>query len=116
MNNKTKDFYANKAVFALVTVLSFLASSIIFADGDSRKPTQAEKDFHKSVINALAKALPSGPEGWEKTGECAAITELNTVYSAEKAPLRIEYCIGWQDAKRALAAQIQLNQEVMKVA
>jgi hypothetical protein len=58
----------DRARISLRTILVSLAVSsllacLVFADGNSRKPTQAEKDFSKSILNALAKALPSGPEG-----------------------------------------------------
>lgn len=46
----------------LVMIMSvMIISSIVFADGESRKATQKEKDFYKMVMETLIKALPAGP-------------------------------------------------------
>jgi hypothetical protein len=106
----------NRMTIFFLAILSLIVCSIVFADGDSRKPTPAEKDFSKSVLNAIAKAMPPGPEGWEKTGESTVISDLTVVYSAANDPIKIEYCIAWQDTKRIHAAQIQQNEDLMKIA
>ncbi len=100
-------------VYSLLAVLT-LACSIVFADGDSRKPTPAEKEFGQTVFNVIAKALPPGPEGWEKAGKTED-TELKVIYTDVNKPLRIEYYLAWQDSKRMQEAQTQLNQEMMKL-
>jgi hypothetical protein len=102
-------------VYSLLAILT-LACSIVFADGDSRKATPAEKDFGKLVFSVIAKALPPGPEGWEKTGDSTVDTDLKTLYTDVNKPLRIEYCAAWQNSKRMQEAQIQLNQELIKLA
>lgn len=100
----------------LLTVLSFLVCALVFADGDSRFPTQAEKDFSKSILNTFAKVLPPGPEGWEKTSDSTEITELKHVYTGEKDPLPLEYHIVWQDTKGKNEADLQFQQELIKLA
>jgi hypothetical protein len=101
--------------YVFLTALSLFVCSLAFADGDSRIPTQAEKDFNKMVLNTFAKAVPPGPEGWEKTGDITANADLRVVYSEEKEPLRLECHLAWQDTKRINAAQDQYNQELMKL-
>lgn len=115
MKNRTEVSHQTKVVFILLTIFSFLVCSLAFADGDSRVATTAEKEFNKVILNAFAKAVPPGPEGWEKTGDSTEISELKVVYTAEKQPLRIEYHIVWQDTKRMREAQELLNQELMKL-
>lgn len=99
----------------LLTVLSFLVCSLVFADGDSRFPTQAEKDFSKSILNTFAKVLPPGPEGWEKTVDSMANTDFKIVYSKENEPLRLEYHIAWEDTKRKREADIKFQEELIKL-
>lgn len=103
----------NREIVGLVTVL--LACSFVFADGPSRKPAPAEKDFNKSIMSALAKALPPGPEGWEKAGNSDLSSSLNAVYSEPNEPLRVDYYVAWRDNKKAQAAQMQLNEELIKL-
>jgi len=54
--------------------MSYLISSFVFADGETRKATQKEKDFYRLVMETLIKALPAGPEGWGE--EKSQFTEL----------------------------------------
>jgi hypothetical protein len=98
-----------------VLAISSLLVCLVFADGDSRKPTQGEKEFNKSIVNALAKALPPGPQGWEKTGSGDVNSDLTAVYTAANEPLRVEYFVVWKDNKKVQAAQMQLNEELMKL-
>lgn len=116
MKNKTKVFHPIKTRFVLLTVLSFLVCSIVFADGDSRRATQAEKDFNKSILNTFAKAVPPGPAGWEKTEDSTEIKELQIVYSAENRPLKVEYRIAWEDSKQIRDADVKFQEELIKLA
>lgn len=116
MKIKTKISHLNKTIFVLLTVFSFLVCSLVFADGDSRKATQAEKDFSKSILNTFAKVVPPGPEGWEKTRDSNETNDLNIVYSEEKEPLRLEYHIAWQNSKLIQDANIKFQEELMKLA
>lgn len=103
-----------RTILAAMAVSSLLAC-IVFADGDSRKPTPAEKDFNKSILNALAKALPHGPEGWDEDGASDPDSNLTAVYSGPNEPLKVEYYVAWKDNKKVQAAQMQLNEELMKL-
>jgi hypothetical protein len=111
----------DRTMFSLPTILIALVSAsllacVVFADGDSRKPTQGEKDFNKSIQGALAKALPPGPEGWDKSGAADPGASLTAVYSGPNEPLRVDYYVWWRDNKKAQASQIQLTEELMKLA
>jgi hypothetical protein len=114
MNNSTMVSNPNK-IFVLILIW-ILVCSMALADGDSRTVIQAEKEFGGAVLNTFAKAVPSGPEGWENTGESSEIADLKTVYTEINEPLRLEYCVAWQDSKRMMEAQEQLNNELLKVA
>lgn len=103
-----------RRIFALFAVSSLL-SCIVFADGDSRKPTEAEKVFNKSIIGALAKALPPAPEGWVKTGGPDAGSNLNAVYSEPNEPLQVACYAVWKNNNAEQQAQMQLNEELMKL-
>jgi hypothetical protein len=100
----------------IVLMMSSSLACIAFADGDSRKPTPAEKEFNKSILNALAKALPQCSEGWQKSGSTNVNSDLTAIYSPANESFRIEYYIACEDAKRTQAAQIQLTEELMKLA
>jgi hypothetical protein len=113
MNNRS--MISLRIILVVLAISSLLACSA-FADGDSRKPTQGEKEFNKSILNALAKSLPQCPEGWQKTGSTDVNSNLNAIYSSANEPFRIEYYITCEDTKRIQAAQIQLNEELMKLA
>ncbi len=112
---KTKASQSNKKVIILLTILSFLLVSLVFADGDSRRATQAEKDFNKSILDTFAKAVPPGPEGWEKAGGSTEIKELQIVYSAENQPLRVEYHYVWENSKLIRDAGIKFQEELIKL-
>jgi hypothetical protein len=101
--------------YVFLTVLSLLLCSFVFADGDSRKPTQTEKDFNKLILNTFAKAVPPGPGGWERTPDSTEIGELQVVYSAVNQPLKVEYHIIWEDAKRKREADVQFQEELIKL-
>ena len=116
MKNKTKFSHSKKSVFVVFTVLCFLVCSLVFADGDSRKPNQAEKEFYKQVINTFAKAVPPGPQGWEKTEGSTEIKELTVVYSTEKQPIEIVYRIYWQNSKVIQEANVKFQEELIKLA
>lgn len=112
MNNRTRISF--RTIFVL-PALSGLLACIVFADGDSRKPTQGEKEFNKSIMGALAKTLPPGPEGWDKTGATDIGSNLNAVYSAPNEPLRVDYYVSWKDNKTEQAAQMKMNEELIKL-
>jgi hypothetical protein len=115
MDNTNRFSRPNSSVTVLIT-MCLLVFSLAFADGDSRKPTPAEKDFHKTVLGAFARAIPPGPEGWEKTGSSTEVAELREIYSDKDQPFKIDYCAEWQNSKKMQEAQMQLNQELMKLA
>jgi hypothetical protein len=106
----------NKKVFVVLTILSILLGSLVFADGDSRHATQAEKDFSKSILNTFAKVVPPGPEGWEKTGDSTEITELKIVYTGEKYPLPLGYRIVWENSKLIRDTDVKFQEELIKLA
>ena len=99
----------------LLTILSLLVCSLVLADGDSRHATQAEKDFSKSILNTFAKAIPPGPEGWEKSGDSTEIAELKIVYTTEKTPLPLGYRNVWENTKHIQDAEAKYNEELMKL-
>lgn len=99
----------------VVLVSASLMACVVFADGDSRKPTEAEKAFHKSILGALAKAIQAGPEDWDRDRATDLGSNLNAVYTGPNEPLRVDYYVSWRDNKKAEAAQMQLNQELIKL-
>lgn len=113
MNDGTR--MSLRRILIMLAVMS-LSAGAVFADGDSRKPTQGEKEFNKQIIGALAKALPPGPAGWEKSGSGDLNPTLNEVYTEPHEPLRVEYYVSWKDTKKSQASQIQFNEELMKLA
>ena len=60
MKHKMNVSYPYQTIWFLI-LLSFLVCSLAFADGDTRRATQAEKDLNKTVLQNFAKAIPPGP-------------------------------------------------------
>lgn len=116
MNDSNHGAHPIRTLLIVSAALSVLACSIVLADGDSRKPTQAEKDFNNKVLSVIDKAMPAGPEGWEKSGNSTGIPELETVYTEAKEPLRMDYCIAWDDSKRQSEARDRFDEELTKLA
>jgi hypothetical protein len=85
-------------------------SSLVFADGETRKATQKEKDFYRMVMETLIKAFPAGPEGWSEEKNQFEELELVTP-DCEKYPFRISYGASWTDDARKQAA----DEEIQKV-
>lgn len=115
MKNGTGIFSERRAGLVAFVTLLLLLGSLVFADGDSRKPTQAEKDFDKSILNTFAKAVPPPPAGWEKTSASTVITDLRTVYSEINEPFRTEFYAVWQNSKAIQEGQMRMNEELMKL-
>jgi hypothetical protein len=88
----------------LVVIMSVMViSSLVFADGETRKATQKEKDFYRMVMGTLIKALPAGPEGWSE--EKGQFVELELVTpDCEKYPFRVDDGASWTDDTRRQAA------------
>jgi len=117
MNKISRNFHPIKSGIVILALLSFLASSNLFADGATRLATQAEKDFNKSVLDVITKALPPAPEGWDRTNDSTEVTELQRVSpGSENFPFRVDYYISWQDTKRMLEARAKLDAELEKLA
>jgi len=95
----------------LVVIMSvMLSSSLVFADGETRKATQKEKDFYRMVMETLVKALPAGPEGWSE--EKSQFVELELVTpDCEKYPFQVSSSASWTDEARKQAA----DEEIQKV-
>jgi len=109
------NFYPLKSGMVILAMACLFASSSVFADGDTRVTTKAEKDFAKSVYDVFAKALPSGPEGWERS-EATEVKEVTSVYSNAGEPFLLEYMVAWQDSKRLQEAKMKENEELEKLA
>ena len=95
----------------LVVIMNItLIASLVFADGETRKATQKEKDFYRMVMETLIKALPAGPEGWGE--EKNQFAELEFVApGCEKYPFRVSYDASWNDFTTKQAA----DEEIQKV-
>ena len=53
----------------------------------------------------------------DKTGESTVIKDLERVVTgAEKLPLRVEYCMAWQDSKKINEADMQQQTELIQLA
>jgi len=105
-------FFMKKPFFSIfVLILNVMVISLlVFADGETRKATQKEKDFYRMVMGALIQALPAGPEGWSE--EKNQFTELELVTpDCEKYPFRVNYGASWNDFTRKQAA----DEEMQKV-
>ena len=117
ITKRTKEAHIMKTLFVLLAGLSFMAFSVVLADGPSRPATQAEKDFTKSVLDVFAKAVPPGPKGWDRTNDSTVIKELERVTDgAEKQPLQVHYCMAWQNTKDINSAWAKLNADLAKLA
>jgi hypothetical protein len=104
--------FMKKRLFSILVVIMnvMLISSLVFADGETRKATQKEKDFYRMVMETLIKALPAGPEGWGE--EKDQFVELEFVApNCEKYPFRVSYGASWNDFTRKQAA----DEEIQKV-
>jgi hypothetical protein len=101
---------------AVISLITILALPAVLADGDTRKPTQAEKDFTKTVLTAFAKALPPGPTGWEQTST-TPIQDLTSVTAGiDNLPLWADYSTGWRDKKKIQDAEMQFNEALINLA
>ncbi len=101
-----------KQLFPILVVIMnvTIISSLVFADGESRKAIQKEKDFYRMVMETLIKALPAGPEGWGE--EKDELSELEWVGKGnENYPFRVFYHASWNDYTRKKAA----DEEIQKV-
>ncbi|MGA3286881.1 MAG: hypothetical protein ABSD46_05625 [Bacteroidota bacterium] len=101
-----------KPLFSILVVIMnvMIISSLVFADGETRKATQKEKDFYRMVMETLIKALPAGPEGWGE--EKNQFAELEFVApNCEKYPFRVSHGASWNDFTRRQAA----DDEIQKV-
>ncbi|MGD0339778.1 MAG: hypothetical protein ABSB78_13435 [Bacteroidota bacterium] len=100
-----------KPLFSTLVVIMnvMLISSLVFADGETRKATQKEKDFYRMVMETLIKALPAaGPEGWRE--EKNQFTELELVTpDCDKYPFRVSYGVSWTDDTRKQAADEEIQ-------
>ena len=101
-----------KPLFSILVVIMnvMFISSLVFADGETRKATQKEKDFYRMVMETLIKALPAGPEGWGEEKNQFAELELVTP-DCEKYPFRVSYGASWNDDTRRQTA----DEEIQKV-
>jgi hypothetical protein len=102
-----------------ITIAGFLAvlvlaCSMIFADGDSRKSTPGEKEFGKSALDVIVKAVSVGPEGWETAVNSRS--DIQILYTEINEPMRLEYHVEWQDKNKTMAGQAQMAQEMMNLA
>lgn len=99
-----------KPLFSILIVIMnvMVISSLVFADGETRKATQKEKDFYRMVMETLIKALPDGPEGWRE--EKDQFTELELVTpDCDKYPFRVSYGVSWTDDTRKQAADEEIQ-------
>jgi hypothetical protein len=107
-----EESFMKKTLFSILVVIMnvMLISSLVFADGETRKATQKEKDFYRMVMETLIKSLPAGPEGWGE--EKNQFAELEYVApNCEKYPFRVSYGASWNDFTRKQAA----DEEIQKV-
>jgi hypothetical protein len=99
-----------KSLLSILAVIMnvLLISSLVFADGETRKATQKEKDFYRMVMETLIKALPAGPEGWSE--EKNQFTELELVTpGCEKFPFRVDHGLSWNDVTRKQEADEKIQ-------
>ena len=107
----------NRSTRALVILAAagIAICSILFADGGPQhKATPAEAALNKMVLTAFAKAIPPGPDGWEKTGG-TEITDLKLVFAEPNEPFEMVYFVEWQDRKRDMEAQQKLADALTKM-
>jgi len=104
-----------KSGMVILAMACLLASSSVFADGDSHMASQGEKDFAKNVYDTFQKALPPGPEGWERT-QATEFKELGRVFVTNGWPLPLEYSVSWQDSKALQESQMKQAEEIQKLA
>lgn len=99
-----------KTLFSILVVVMnvMLISTLVFADGETRKATQKEKDFYRMVMETLIKALPAGPEGWSEEKNQFVELELVTP-DCEKYPFRVNYGASWSDDTRKQAADEEMQ-------
>jgi hypothetical protein len=115
MKKTIGNFQVFKISILALALSCLLAAPKLFADGDTRAATQAEKEFAKTVYDVFAKSLPPGPEGWERT-QATEVKELTSVYSNRGEPFLLEYTVAWQDSKKIQQAAIDEANEIQKLA
>jgi hypothetical protein len=112
INWKLSPFKSGMVILAMACLL---AAPNILADGDSHMASQGEKDFAKNVYATFQKALPPGPEGWEKT-QATEVKELDRVFVTNGWPLPLDYSVSWQDSKRLQESRMKEAEEIQKLA
>lgn len=115
MKNIGRKLHPAKTFAGFLALLSLLASPRVFADGDSRVPNAAEKAFSKSVLETFSKALPPGPEGWDKD-QSTEVKEATVLYSDPGQAFQVNYLISWKDSKKLQEAAVNQAQELEKLA
>ncbi len=85
-------------ILSIVLLAAGLAC-LLFADGESRKSTEKEKQFYQEVLTVIKNAIPPGPSGWSESRP--DVDPLETVsVGTENYPFRFEYNVSWDDNER----------------
>jgi hypothetical protein len=104
-----------RSTAALIAAAALLAAVTALADGDSRKATPNEKEFHARIRQSIGKAFPAAPQGW--TVERDREADLATVVpGAEKYPFRVSWHAVWKDVKRAEAGDMAMQMQMVEAA
>ncbi len=82
----------------------------MWADGEVRPTTQAEKDYVLRVSRTFEASAPKGPAGWEMVERTEVKAPRNTGINAENfGPMTVGYHVAWQDSGRIDAAKARLD-------
>lgn len=100
-----------------VIFAGFLMSiSILFADGDSRPATQAEKDFTINVLRTLESSIPAIPSGWTLEEKSEIRAPETVTAGTEKYQVQAEYRQSWQHPAKLEEARIREEQMIAEMA
>ncbi len=101
----------------LAIFLCVLASiSAVFADGDSRPATQAEKDFTINVLRTLENSIPAVPSGWVIEEKSEIVAPETVTADTEKYQVQAEYRQSWQHPGKLEEARIKEEQMITEMA
>jgi hypothetical protein len=102
-----------------LSVLSILLighSATVWADGETRPATQAEKNYSLRMLTALSQALPKPLPGFEARDATKIAPFDNVTPGSEAYPLRVDYSVTWVNPAQADKESAQENEALTRAA
>jgi hypothetical protein len=100
----------------ILSILLIGHSATVWADGETRPATQAEKNYSLSMLTALSQALPKPLPGFEAR-EATSIASFDRVSPGSEAyPLRVDYSVTWVNPAQAAKESAQEGEAITRAA